>query len=836
MWNFVVTDSAGQTMTLPGGATVSPLTLSPAVLPPGTVGAAYSASLTPSGGTPAYTVRLASWSGLPPGLALSSAGTFSGTPLYGGMFYLAVVVTDSASPVHSMVRNYVLTIDNAAGEAPAISINPTSVQLTYTRTAPAPMPVALNIGATSGSLPFTAMVSGIPGAILSATSGTAPASLSLTFNTAVLTAGTYAGVIAVNAEQSANGETAIPIVLTVVEPPPCTYNLNPTGGSIAAGGGTGSFEVSAGSLCSWTATASEPSWITVTAGAGTGTGTVHYSVTPNGGLAARTGTISAGGQAYTITQFGSTCSLAVNPASVIATAAGGLATVNVSTSNAACTWTASGLNAAPASGTGSGAVTFTIPSTNSVSPPPLSATVQLTSGGTPAIFNVTQTGVACTVTLSASSASIGSAGGTGSVTVSTPAGCAYNTVSGPSWINVTSGGSGAGPAGVLAYTVTANSTTMSRSGTLSIGGEDYSITQDPTPCSVTVDASASGSPFGSGGGSGRLAVTANGSNCSWMASSPVSWAAVAPAFGVGNGTINVAVTSNASSTVARTANLTVAGQTVALTQGGTVCTYALGSTTAGMPYGGGTGAVTVAAPAACGWTSLPDDSAPWLTITSSGSGGVSDVLFRASANPTSSPRAGTLTIAGLPYVVTQAAAPCSYTLSATSSPALAPGGATSSFTFTTTAAGCSATAVSYSSWLTATTASAPDGTSGTVNFTAALNPAGSTRTGTIQLAGQLYTVSQLGGTCAYSLSVYGVSFGKAGGPGTVRASQSAVGCTPVYGTDQPSIVELGTLAGPDSNIYTLPYDVAAYNATMRAIRRMTITFGGQVYTVKQTSW
>jgi hypothetical protein len=30
--------------------------------------------------------------------------------------------------------------------------------------------------------------------------------------------------------------------------------------------------------------------------------------------------------------------------------------------------------------------------------------------------------------------------------------------------------------------------------------------------------------------------------------------------------------------------------------------------------------------------------------------------------------------------------------------------------------------------------------------------------------------------------------------------------------------------------------VAAFNSTVTTVRRMTITFGGQIYTIKQTSW
>jgi hypothetical protein len=835
-FNLTATDSAGQTAVASVYLNVSPLSISPKVPVHGTVGTPYTMALAATGGTAPYTFQLAPSSGMPPGLNLNASGVLSGTPTAPGFFRVNLTVADAAS--NTLSASYGVVID-LAGQAQGVGMVPADViYMSYVRTYAAPAPLPIAVTATSGAIPFNAMVGGIPGAALSAVSGSAPATLSLTLDPSGLTTGVYSGVVAVSAPQAANGYVAVPILLTVLDPPPCAYTLNPNAGTVGANGGPGSFDVSTGPACPWTASVSDPAWITVNSGSGPGAGTVHYQVTaPNPGLTPRTGTITAGGQVYTITQFGSSCSLTINPAGTPATAAGGLATVNVTTSNASCAWTASGLSASPATGTGSGTVTFTVPANANPASQVLTATVQLTGGGTAATFTVNQTGISCTVGLSATGASLASSGGAGSVNVTTPAGCAYSTVNGPSWIAVSSGGVGNGPGPVaLTYSVAANSTTVGRSGALTIGGQAYTINQDPTPCSVTVDASSMGGPFGTAGGTGTLAVTANGANCTWTASSPAPWATVSPAFGTGNGTIQVTAASNASSTTSRTTNLTVAGQSVAVTQAGTVCGYALGSNTATVPYAGGSGHVTVTAPAVCSWASALDPAAPWLTITSSGAGGTANMVFSAAANLTASARTGTLTVAGQAYTVTQAAAPCNYSLSR-SNLTMADGGASDSFMFSTAASGCSAAAVSYSSWLTAGTTGSSDGTSGTVNFTAAPNLGGSARIGTIQFGTQTFTVTQLGAACAYSLAAYGALLGKAGGGASVQGSPSAVGCgTPASTTDPPNIVSLGTLTGPVLNIFTLPYTVGVFNSTMTAVRRMTVTFGGQVYVIKQTSW
>ncbi|MHB8827994.1 MAG: LamG-like jellyroll fold domain-containing protein [Syntrophales bacterium] len=83
-----------------------------------------------------------------------------------------------------------------------------------------------------------------------------------------------------------------------------------TGASLSATGqtfvsaGMGSVSVVAPSGFGWSAVSNAPSWIHITAGSsGTGNGTVFYTVDANTG-AARTGTMTIGGQTFTVTQTG----------------------------------------------------------------------------------------------------------------------------------------------------------------------------------------------------------------------------------------------------------------------------------------------------------------------------------------------------------------------------------------------------------------------------------------------------------------------------------------------------------------------------------------------------
>jgi peptidase C25-like protein/Ig-like domain-containing protein/all-beta uncharacterized protein len=80
-----------------------------------------------------------------------------------------------------------------------------------------------------------------------------------------------------------------------------TFSLSSTGQVFPSTGGTSSLNVIVAGSCAWTAVSND-SWITVTGGAsGAGNGTVSYSVGANSG-GARTGTITAAGLIFTVSQ------------------------------------------------------------------------------------------------------------------------------------------------------------------------------------------------------------------------------------------------------------------------------------------------------------------------------------------------------------------------------------------------------------------------------------------------------------------------------------------------------------------------------------------------------
>ncbi|MEP7338993.1 MAG: BACON domain-containing carbohydrate-binding protein [Acidobacteriota bacterium] len=169
--------------------------------------------------------------------------------------------------------------------------------------------------------------------------------------------------------------------------------------------------------------------------------------------------------------------------------------------------------------------------------------------------------IQCSYSLSPTNRSIGGAGGNGTVAVTATNGCAWQAVSIADWITVTSGANGTGN-GTVGYSVAANTTQTPRSGTVTIAGQAFVITQ--SGCATI---SATSQSFTAAGGNGSVAVT-SASGCSWTAASGADWLTItAGASGAGNGTVSFTVAANTLLN-ARTSNLTIAGQSYIVTQSG----------------------------------------------------------------------------------------------------------------------------------------------------------------------------------------------------------------------------------------------------------------------------
>jgi hypothetical protein len=509
--------------------------------------------------------------------------------------------------------------------------------------------------------------------------------------------------------------------ITISQTPGCSFTISPESASVPASAATGKVSVSTGTGCSWTASSSA-SWLTITSGSnGSGSGEVHYSAAAVTGPA-RSATLTIAGRTFTLNQ-GDGCAFSLSANSANIDDNGGQGTFNVQAAGG-CGWTAS--SAVPwitissgASGSGSGTVRFTVAANNG---PPRSGAI--TAGGQ--TFTVQQ-GNGCSYSLSAAGQNVPAAGGSGSVNVSSSNGCGWTATSNANWLTVTSGANGSGN-GSVGFTAAAH-TGASRQGTLTIAGKTFTVDQG-SGCSFTINPAAHTMP--ATGGSVTVSVGAAGS-CPWTASSNASWLAVVTgASGSGPGAVQVDAQAN--SGAPRSGTVTIAGQTLTVSQD-SGCTFTVSPETIGVPAAGGPGHIDVTGAPSCAWTA---SSAGWITIVSApggnGNGGI-DLTIAANSGPA---RSGTLLVAGRTVTVNQDSG-CTITLGAPSTTAPAGGGPGT--VAVSSAGGCPWTATSNAPWITVTGGS-PGSGDGTVTFNVEANTTGAPRSGTIAIGGAGFTINQ----------------------------------------------------------------------------------------------
>ncbi|HUD40841.1 MAG TPA: IPTL-CTERM sorting domain-containing protein [Dokdonella sp.] len=152
-----------------------PVTIAPATLPNAAVAAAYSQTLTASGGNGGPYTFAVTAGALPAGLTLASGGTLSGTPTASGTFAFTVTATDgSPSPgPFTGVQAYTLIVAAPTVVLPATTLAQAVLDSPYTAAlnpasgGTAPYTYALTAGTLPGGITLTAdgTLSGTPTAI-----------------------------------------------------------------------------------------------------------------------------------------------------------------------------------------------------------------------------------------------------------------------------------------------------------------------------------------------------------------------------------------------------------------------------------------------------------------------------------------------------------------------------------------------------------------------------------------------------------------------------------------------------------------------------------------------
>jgi hypothetical protein len=207
---------------------------------------------------------------------------------------------------------------------------------------------------------------------------------------------------------------------------------------------------------------------------------------------------------------------------------------------------------------------------------------------------------------------------------------------------------------------------------------------------------------------------------------------------------------------------------VAMTPTG--CVPVLSPTSQHAIAGGGAFALSVTVARNCEWRAAAD--ADWVVVTQASGSGSGSAAYTVASNTTATPRVARITVGDQSVRVTQSPADCSYSLTPSSATVGADGGRVE-FQLATNA-GCTWTASTTNTWLSVTT---PDGTGpGTVSATVSANPENSPRGGSIDVAGQTFTVSQDGISCSFDVSPLDHTIGPNGGAVTARINAGDDAC------------------------------------------------------------
>jgi uncharacterized protein (TIGR03437 family) len=386
-----------------------------------------------------------------------------------------------------------------------------------------------------------------------------------------------------------------------------------------------------------------PDWLTLTgATSGTGNGTVAYSAAAAATFQDRAGSLTIGGVGFTVLQTGSSCTFALSNNTAAFPASGGSGSFLVTS---VCPWTPVASHpdwiviTSQPSTTGAGSVTFVIAGNTGTLPRTGTITVGNSS------FTINQTGVPCAVNLAAMSASVGAAGGTGSINVLAGDGCSWVASTTASWITL-SGASGTGN-GDVNYTAAANTTAQSRTAVITVANQRFTLTQDGAQCDYALTPGQA--TLRAEGGAGQLTVS---TACSWSATTAAAWISFpSGASGTGTGTLAYSVAPNPSSDP-RTSSIRVATQTFTIVQTGKDCTFAVTPATLVIAGRGGRATAQVVGAKGCRWE--PSKDQDWLAIDSwSSIDGTGSVTVSAAANPSPTQRFATLAAGGQAVQVVQ---------------------------------------------------------------------------------------------------------------------------------------------------------------------------------------
>jgi len=490
--------------------------------------------------------------------------------------------------------------------------------------------------------------------------------------------------------------------------------ISPSSATFGSAASTGSITVTAS--VAWSAT-SNANWITITSGAsGSGNGTVNYSVLANPTTSSRVGSITVGGLAFTITQSGSSVTCTSTAITIPTTFSSSLVAGDCAsplrsgsrakryTFNAAAgqqiaiTMTSAAIDSylyllgpngsvLTENDDGGGGLNSRIPANSGFYTLPTTGIYTIEASS----FNDNETGAFtitisapanCTYSISPTSRTVDANINTGSVSITTTSGCSWIASSNTAWISVSSQGSGTGN-GTTNYSVQANASTASRTGTITVAGQTFTLTQSGLSSACTVSPITSGVPIngsltttscssqsrGANYYAGRYSFTGSiGQQISILLTSATLDTYLYLIGPNGNvvasdddsaGNLNSRIPATGSFTLQQSGTFIIEATTfdsfdtgsftLALSAG---CGYTISPLNASYGSNAATGSISVTATAGCGWSAIT--SSGFVNVTSGFSGsGSGTVNYNVAANVSGAARTGTLTIAGINVTITQ---------------------------------------------------------------------------------------------------------------------------------------------------------------------------------------
>ena len=415
--------------------------------------------------------------------------------------------------------------------------------------------------------------------------------------------------------------------------------------------------VNALAITQWSVTPNN-SWISVVdAGNGQGGDLVTIAIAENPSYKARTGTVTIGTETFTVTQQGrptEALSFDVSPANSTASVEGANGLVAV-TATPDLPWTATSeanwltIYTATATGAGNGNVVYVaspnptlVQRTGKIRVKPESA-----SGIMSKVHMVTQP--AAQSALSMSGYEFEASGESCSVDVSVANIVEWSVSESLDWLTVNGSTSRVGP-GAVVLQASANNTVYPRSGTVTIAGKTFSVSQKARGVSLEYDTKL----FGTDGGFESISIHPDG-NSAWTAvASDTTWITIFQGdSGTGDGEILYIISPYVGDGSARTGWITIGDKKVYITQRA----YDLSIEPNGTNVVGNAGAGEFGVSASIGdvWTAIVTE--PWITLVSGYDSGTGNgtVRFLYAENTTGKTRTGKIIVAGEVYTLEQRA-------------------------------------------------------------------------------------------------------------------------------------------------------------------------------------